>query len=59
MCIRDRGDIVCKVASDCGHVNLMTDFKAMGKALYAVTQAEMFWDQKQERLRQMRKSGLN
>lgn len=54
-----QGDIVCKVASDCGHVNLMTDFKAMGKALYAVTQAEMFWDQKQERLRQMRKSGLN
>lgn len=38
-----KGYIVGKFASDCGHVNLMTDFKAMGLALNAVCEAETTW----------------
>ena len=34
------GEIVGKFSSSCGHVNLMTDFKAMGYALSAVRQDE-------------------
>ncbi|RLV85021.1 Uncharacterized protein JA9_000745 [Meyerozyma sp. JA9] len=37
------GQIVGKFSSDCGHVNLMTDFKAMGEALRAVVDAELIW----------------
>lgn len=38
-----RGQIVGKFSLDCGHVNLMLDFKAMGEALRAVVEAETFW----------------
>ncbi|KAK6453730.1 uncharacterized protein RJT20DRAFT_131151 [Scheffersomyces xylosifermentans] len=48
------GEIVGKFASDCGHVSLMTDFKAMGQALCAVVEAEMFWEEKKARLRERR-----
>lgn len=37
------GQIVGKFSLDCGHVNLMTDFKAMGEALRAVVDAELIW----------------
>lgn len=40
------GEIVGKFSSSCGHVNLMTDFKAMGYALSAVWQAEQIWEEK-------------
>lgn len=40
------GEIVGKFSSACGHVNLMTDFKAMGNALYAVWEAEKVWGAK-------------
>ncbi|KAJ9103552.1 hypothetical protein QFC19_004320 [Naganishia cerealis] len=37
------GQIVGKFSLDCGHVSLMTDFRAMGEALRAVVDAEMIW----------------
>lgn len=42
-----RGYIVGKFVSDCGHVSLMTDFKAMGMALSAVCEAETTWNLQQ------------
>lgn len=41
-----KGEIVGKFPSDCGHVNLMTDFKAMGQALHAIVEAEKNWKNK-------------
>lgn len=38
-----QGQIVGKFSTTCGHVNLMTDLRAMGKALRAVHDAEMIW----------------
>lgn len=46
------GEIVAKIASSSGHVNLMTDFKAMGTALRAVHEAEKVWKQKQKKQRE-------
>ncbi|CUM68240.1 uncharacterized protein PRCAT00005961001 [Priceomyces carsonii] len=43
------GEIVGKFPSKCGHVNLMTDFKAMGLALGAVFEAEKKWDEKKRK----------
>lgn len=37
------GHIVGKFASSCGHVNLMTDHKAVGYALYSIVEAEKNW----------------
>lgn len=37
------GQIVGKFESDGGHVNLMTDFKVMGKALNSIVEAEKHW----------------
>lgn len=48
------GEIVGKFSSSCGHVNLMTDFKAMGYALSAVWQAEQIWEEKKAKQRQSR-----
>ncbi|CAG88196.2 DEHA2E14850p [Debaryomyces hansenii CBS767] len=48
------GEIVGKFSSSCGHVNLMTDFKAMGYALSAVWQAEQIWEEKKARQKQNR-----
>lgn len=48
------GEIVGKFSSSCGHVNLMTDFKAMGYALSAVWQAEQVWEEKKAKQRQNR-----
>ncbi|ODV80577.1 uncharacterized protein CANTADRAFT_47907 [Suhomyces tanzawaensis NRRL Y-17324] len=45
-----RGQIVGKFASERGHVNLMTDFNAMGKALSAVFEAEKSWKEKKARI---------
>lgn len=39
-----KGQIVGKFSTTCGHVNLMTDLKTMGKALRAVHDAEMIWN---------------
>ncbi|RLV92356.1 Uncharacterized protein JA1_003192 [Spathaspora sp. JA1] len=47
------GEIVGKFPSPAGHVNLMTDFKAMGQALDAVFEAEKIWEAK--KLRQRRR----
>ncbi|KAK6203083.1 uncharacterized protein RJT21DRAFT_119220 [Scheffersomyces amazonensis] len=38
-----KGQIVGKYPSDCGHVSLMTDFKAMGQALNAIHEADKVW----------------
>lgn len=38
-----KGHIVAKVASDAGHVNLMTDYDAMAKAIAAILAAEKKW----------------
>ena len=38
-----KGQIVGKFSSQAGHVNLMTDLKAMGEALNAVYEAEKVW----------------
>lgn len=46
------GEIVAKIPSDCGHVSLMTDFKAVGQALVAVVEAEKVWDEKKKRQRE-------
>ncbi|KAG7663944.1 uncharacterized protein J8A68_002505 [[Candida] subhashii] len=48
------GQIVGKFASMAGHVNLMTDFKAMGMALNAVVEAEGFWKEKELRKKKMK-----
>ncbi|KAK6464087.1 hypothetical protein DFJ63DRAFT_60145 [Scheffersomyces coipomensis] len=37
------GHIVGKFPSDCGHVSLMTDFKAMGQGLNAIYEADKIW----------------
>lgn len=37
------GHIVGKFESSAGHVDLMTDHKAMGKALHAIVEAEKHW----------------
>lgn len=37
------GEIVGKFPSDCGHVDLMTDFKTMGEGLHAIIAAEKVW----------------
>lgn len=50
------GEIVAKIASSCGHVNLMTDFRAMGTALRAVFDAEKIWKEKQRIQREKRKN---
>jgi hypothetical protein len=50
------GEIVAKIASSCGHVNLMTDFRAMGTALRAVLDAEKIWKEKQRIQREKRKN---
>ena len=42
------GEIVGKFALDCGHVDLMTDFKAMGEGLAAIVEAEKHWHRKPE-----------
>lgn len=42
------GEIVGKFALDCGHVDLMTDFKAMGEGLAAIVEAEKHWHRKLE-----------
>lgn len=39
----DTGQIVGKFATDCGHVNLMCDFKAMASALNAIVEADKHW----------------
>lgn len=44
------GQIVGKFSSDAGHVNLMTDFKAMGYALRSIVEAEKVWGRR-KRLR--------
>lgn len=44
------GQIVGKFSSDAGHVNLMTDLKAMGYALRSIVEAEKVWKEK-KRLR--------
>ncbi|EGW33844.1 uncharacterized protein SPAPADRAFT_147975 [Spathaspora passalidarum NRRL Y-27907] len=49
------GEIVGKFASPAGHVNLMTDFKAMGQALDAVFEAEKVWAIKKLRSRRVMK----
>lgn len=42
------GEIVGKFALDCGHVDLMTDFKAMGEGLAAIVEAEKHWHRQLE-----------
>lgn len=39
-----KGQVVGKFATTTGHVNLMTDLKAMGKALNAIYEAEKIWN---------------
>ncbi|KAI5962615.1 uncharacterized protein KGF55_003691 [Candida pseudojiufengensis] len=41
-----QGEIVGKFSSSCAHVNLLTDFDAIGKGLNAVFEAEKFWEKK-------------
>ncbi|KAI5957107.1 hypothetical protein KGF54_000035 [Candida jiufengensis] len=41
-----KGEIVGKFASPAAHVNLLTDFDAIGKGLNAVFEAEKFWEKK-------------
>lgn len=44
------GEIVGKYSSDAGHVNLMTDFDAMGNALFSIVEAEKHWQVKRSKL---------
>lgn len=43
-----KGQIVGKFSSPAGHVNLMTDFEAMGNALYSIIEAEKSWSKKKK-----------
>lgn len=45
------GQIVGKFSSSSGHVNLMTDFEAMGNALYSILEAEKKWPQRAAKLK--------
>ena len=46
------GEIVGKFPLDCGHVNLMSDFKAMGQALHAIHVAEKGWKHSKNKLKE-------
>jgi hypothetical protein len=46
------GEIVGKFPLDCGHVNLMSDFKAMGQALHAIHVAEQGWKDSKNKLKE-------
>lgn len=45
------GQIVGKFSSSSGHINLMTDFEAMGNGLYSILEAEKKWPQRAAKLK--------
>lgn len=45
------GQIVGKFSSSSGHINLMSDFEAMGNALYSILEAEKKWPERAAKLK--------